>query len=327
MSLGKFFSRSKKTNVVTSESKAKSLKNEIICEAVGSKELITKWAQNEGWEFENFADFIKLIGVKTPVKIIECDEENCSFKCITALNKEIHVTLFFGDGLDFCSEISITDGEETQNYITNTNIKNRKIVPEVILESRIITRNGKELKSYYCEYFCHRTLKLDKTHELKIEIEEPDIYAKKSETFVLRNCKDIEEYLLGLDKSLIVTEVYEKLMELLGFSKEDISKSKEILISYIETVNQEERVRSIIFLKRGKMQEYAILENGETYHVFKDGSWIYLSDSGIKISYLEDMNHYVFSVKGSEENIENVNPGEIMGHVKTKISELWRFVK
>ena len=108
---------------------------------------------------------------------------------------------------------------------------------------------------------------------------------------------------------------------------EEISKCGKILISYVETVEKEERVRGKVFLSNGKVQEYAVLENGETFHVFKDGSWNYLSDSGIKIVYLEKTKQHVFSITGSEESITSANPSEIMSRVKVQISELWKFVR
>ncbi len=328
MSLRNLFVRNEKVaDAVALEAKTRHSKNDIACDTAELRELITKWTQNEGWEFENFADFIELIGVKTPVKLSEYNEKNASFKCITALGTEISISLLFGDWIDFCSQISVTDGEETRHYITNTNSEKGKSVPQVTLQSRNIKRGGKELNSYYCEYFCHRTLKLDDTYTLKVEIDEPNMYEKKSGIFVLRNCEDIEEYLLGLDNSLVVAKVYEKMMELLNFSNEDISKCGKILISYIETVNEEERVRGKIFLTNGRMQEYAILKNGETFHVFKDGDWKYLSDSGIRIVYIEKMKHYVFSITGSEECITTANPSEIMKRVKEGISELLKFVR
>lgn len=137
---------------------------------------------------------------------------------------------------------------------------------------------------------------------------------------------ELEEYLLGLDNSLVVAEVYEKMMEFLNFSNEDISKCGKILISYIETADKEERVREKVALTNGKMQEYAILENGETFHVFEDGSWKYLSDSGIRIVYYKKMKQHVFSIIGSEESITSADLSKIMNHVKGKISELWKFV-
>ena len=323
MSLRDLFSRSNETDARTRVSKDK-----IICDTIELRELITKWAQNERWNFENFADFLQLIGVKLPVKLSEYHEEDCSFKCVTALNTEIRISLFFGDGFEHFSEIRIMEGNETRHYITNTNIGKRKCLPEVTLQSKIIKKNGKELKNYYYEYSCYRILKLDDTHVLKIEIDEPDKFDEKNEIFVLRNCSAIEEYLLKLDtSSLMITEVYEKIIELLDFSDKDISKSDNILFSYTETVGKEQKVLSKILLVKGEMQEYAILEKGETYHVFKNGNWKYLSNNGIKIFYHEETKQYIFSVAGSEQNIMTANPTEMMNRVKAKISKLWKFVK
>ena len=74
------------------------------------------------------------------------------------------------------------------------------------------------------------------------------------------------------------------------------------------------------------MQEYAIFENGETFHVFEDGTWKYIS-GGIRIFYLEEKKNYVFSITGDKECITNVNQSEIMNRVCKRISELWKFVK
>lgn len=201
-----------------------------------------------------------------------------------------------------------------------------KTIPSATLQGRVIKRNEKELSSYYSKYFCHRTLKLDATHTLKVEIDEPEKFTEKSEIFVLRNCADVENYLLGLDKSLVVSQVYDTVMKHLSFSDEDISNTEKILFSYAQTVDKEERVLSKILMKCGEMQEYAILEDGETFHVFRDGSWKY-SSGGIRIFYLEEKKHHVFSITGAEENIINANPKEMMSRVKEKISELWKFVK
>ena len=110
-----------------------------------------------------------------------------------------------------------------------------------------------------------------------------------------------------------------------NFSEEDISNSQKILISYEESNDKEKRVLSKIFLIKGNMQEYAILENGETFHVFRDGSWRY-SSGVIRIFYLEEKKHHVFSITGAEENITRANLSEIFSRVKKKISELWKFV-
>lgn len=328
MSLREFFPRRKETaNELTSEMASAKEENEVLCDTLELKELITKWTQNEGWKFKDFATFVELIGIRTPIKLSDLNEEKYSFKCVTALNTEITIHICFGDWIDFCSELWVTEGEETRKYITNSNSEKGKTVPKVTLQGRTIIRNGKELSSYYCEYFCHRTLKLDDTHVLNVEIHEPNGGSfNNPDAAVLKNCQQIEEYLLGLDNSLVVDQVYDRVMELLGFSNEDISDSKRILFSYIETVGEEKRIRSEISKKNGVMQEYAVLEDGETFHVSRDGSWKYLSNN-TRIVYLQEQNQHVFSITGTEENITTSNPSETMNRVKERISKLMDFVK
>lgn len=288
--------------------------------------MITKWTQSEGWEFENFANFLKLVGVNTPAKLSELSRRPLNIKCLTALNTEVLISLHYGSFPDSCPEIHITEGEETRIYTINSCFEKGRYVPEVTLEGRVIKRNGKKLSSYYSEYSCYRTLQLDDTHILKVEINEPSKSDEKSEIFVLRNCTDVENYLLGLDNFLVVSQVYDMMMKFISFSGEDISNSARILISYIETVDKEEHVLSEILLANGKMQEYAILENGETFHVFNDGNWRYLS-GGINIVYLKAKECYAFSITGAEEDVTTSNPSEIMSRVKKSISELWKFVE
>ena len=220
MSLREFFSRNKETaNELTSEMDSVKEENEVICDTSELKELITKWTRNEGWKFKDFATFVELIGVKTPVKLSNWDEEKYSFKCVTALNTEVTIHIRFGDWIDFCSELWVTEGEETRKYITNRNSEKGKTVPKVTLQGRIITRNGKELSSYYSEFHCYRTLKLDDTHMLKVKIDEPNGGSLGNpDAAVLKNCQQVEEYLLSLDSSLVVAQVYDRVMELLGFS-------------------------------------------------------------------------------------------------------------
>ena len=326
MSIRDFFARNRETvNEVTSEATTNSLKDAdvIICDTSELKDMITRWTQSEGWKFGDFATFVELTGVKTPIKLSEWDKEKYSFKCITALNTEVTMSIWF----DSCPELWVTEGEETRRYVTNSNYEKGKTIPKVTLQERTITRDGKKLSNYYYEYFCHRTLKLDETHILKVEIDEPHKFDEKSEIFVLRNCANIEEYLLGLDNSLNVAQVYDKLIELLGFSKEDISNSEKILITYVETVDEEERTRSKILINKGKMQEYAITENGETFHVFKDGNWEYLSNNGIRMGYLAEKKQYDFSIIGSSNQIKSISPFGILNRVELIISELWKFVK
>lgn len=321
MNLEKIFARNREvisTNAV----------EEVLCDSPEIKEIITKWTSSEGWKFEDFATFIKIIGLKTPVKLSDLDEKERSFKCVTARNKEVIISFSFRGWYEGEPKIFIKDGEEKRIYAINSNSKKGNDVPKITLMSRSITRNGKELESFYSAYFCNRTLKIDENHKLIVKINEPE-----RETYympdakVLRNCQKVEEYLLSLDNSLVVGDVYDKLMNLLGFSDDDIAKSNKIMISYKEIIKKEEKTRSKILMKKGKMQEYAVLEDGKTYHVFRNGNWNYISDDGIAICYIKKNERYVFLVIGAEKNIINVNPSEIISTVQARINELLNFVK
>lgn len=323
MSLKNFFTRN-------SESTSTHVANEVICDTEELKDFITKWAKNSGWKFEDFAIFIKLVGVKTPVKLSELDKEKQAFKCVTELNTEVTISLIFGNwGVDdYYPEIHVTEGEEIREFEANGNFGKVGTVPEVTLMRRTITRNGKELRSFYCNYFFDRTLILDATRQLNVQIHEPTRNSCDThEVAVLKNCQLVEEYLLGLDNSLEVAQVYDKLIGLLGFSDEDISNSGRILISYIETIDKEEITRGKILMQKGKMKEYAVTENKETFHVFKDGSWKYISDDDIRIDYLRGKEQTIFSISGTEEKIINVKPSEIIKRVKSKIERLKKLVK
>ena len=302
----------------------------VICDTIQLKEKITKWMQNEGWRFEDFVTFVELIGIKTPIRLSELSEENNSFKCITA-HKEIIMSIQFGDFSEIFSELWITYGEETKKYAINTNMKKGKTVPEIRFQGRIIKRNGKELYSFYYEFFCHRLLKLDENHIVEIMFYEPSKSKKKNEIFVLRNCAKIEEYLLGVDDFLNMEKVYNKLIEFLDFSEENILNSEKILLAYYEKNKDEKakKIKSKILIEKGIRQEYAITEDRETFHICKDGSWYYLYDNDIQIVYYgENDDCNVFSITGAENQIMLApSPNEILTRAKKKISEMRKFVR
>lgn len=70
------------------------------------------------------------------------------------------------------------------------------------------------------------------------------------------------------------------------------------------------------------LQEYAIREGGETFRLFKDGDWKYMSDEGIQIEYIPEEKQYVFSITGLENQIMTTSPAEILSRVKAKIATL-----
>lgn len=65
-----FFTRGKTTTESNSLGNA-----EIACDTAELRDLITKWTLNEGWKFSEFATFVALTGVKTPIKLSGLDKE------------------------------------------------------------------------------------------------------------------------------------------------------------------------------------------------------------------------------------------------------------
>lgn len=321
MSIRGIFTRKGEERIIT-----KMFGNKIICDNSQLKKHVTSWAENEGWKFEDFADFLELIGAKAPIKLSDFDEESKKFKCVTALDTEFEVFLRFGDWMDFCSEISVSDGKEERIYEISSNHKNGESIPRVNLQSRIIKKDGKELSCYYSKHFCHRTLKFNDEFKLIVNMDEPNKYEEKPKVLVLQNCIKVEEYMISLEAPINATEVYTEIMKLLEFTEEDIANSESIAISYTKTIDREIQILSRVIMSKGKMKEYATIESGETFHVFEDGSWEYLSE-GIKITYIAKKKQHIFSMVGAEEIIINSNPKELLNRVKEKISTLWGFVK
>ena len=316
MSLRDFFSRN---NVSVS----RTITNHVIdCDTVELENAITDWAKHLAWKFEDFGDFLELVGVTTPVKLSDFNKDDYSFKCSTALNSEALISLRFDSFIDDTAEIIVTEGEETRYYCPNSNYK-KEIVPSVTLTQKNINRNGKVLYNYYSKHFCHRTLNLDATHILEVNIDEPDKLDKNSEILVLQNCADVEDYLLDLDNSLVVDEVIGTVLHILSFSEDDIRNSKCISISYMETIGKEKKTLSKILLTNGIMQEYAVFEDGETVHIFNNGNWKF-SSHNVSIDYQDENKSYIFSVTGSKSDITNLNPSEILVRAQKKISELWK---
>lgn len=227
----------------------------IKCKDKKLKKLINYWTKNEGWVFKDFAKFLELVGIKTPVQIGRFDSEKRAFKCISKDGKEYQIALYFGDPFDFSSEIYVTEGNETIGYICSEKSEEYCPEPKVTKQTRTIEENGKSLNSIYCDSFCHRTLKLDEYHTLTIEFDEPNKHSEKLNIRVIQNATKIEEYLLSLDTQLVVSEVYDKMVSLLGFNQDDIKQTEQILISFEKEVNKEKQTLACVKLVYGEMQE------------------------------------------------------------------------
>ena len=87
-------------------------KGKVTCDA-RTKKLITSWIKNEQWQFDDFATFIELIGIQTPVRI---SKNGNSFKCNSADGKEVTISLFQSEGPEFCSGIYVKSENRAKRW-------------------------------------------------------------------------------------------------------------------------------------------------------------------------------------------------------------------
>ena len=130
------------------------LKNseKVICATFEIKEVVTKWAQNIAWQFNDFGTFVEKAGVKTPIKLTECTEGKTewgkvmvSFKGITAFNEKIKIAVIFDKEV---SELWIIDKGRTRKYRVDRKWEPNTIL-KVIFYEEIIKENGKAIKIAY----------------------------------------------------------------------------------------------------------------------------------------------------------------------------------
>lgn len=284
-------------------------------------EFINRWTDNDGWEFDDFPKFLELVGIKTPVQIEKINSRNETFKCISKDGNEYLVFLQFAN-LDSNSKIFVTEGNETSVYYCSGKSENPE--PKVTKQKiRFIEENGKKLSSSYGKYFAYWTLKIDEDYKLIVEVD----YCKKANICITQNSTEIEEYLFSLEiNDLAVNEVYEKIIYLLEFSQEDIKQTAEIFISFEKEDDNGKQILACIRLKYGKMYEYAVLENGATYHIYKDKSWSY-SNMNNQILYCSKNDSYIFTISGKEDVIVRTSLDDLLNCVKERIFQLWEFFK
>lgn len=326
MRLRDFFSRNNKITLTKTTDK-------VFFETSEIQTLITDWCNKSGFNVNDFSTLVENIGVKTPILLSNLKTHNAdehSVKCYTDDNKKITIRICYNAWYGI-SEIWITDKEKTKRYFIDIYFS-KNIKPCLFKE--ILSRKSKKLSTQIrtemnenCrQYFCQRILKIDNHYTLEVSINEPYISSKVSEFSEFRNYKEVNQYLLSLDSDLVVLNVYNKLMELLEFTDEDILNSGKILISFTETVGTENVIRGKILKQNGQTLEYATVEHGETFHVSRDGKCKYFYNN-ISIAYNHYKKSYTLSITGDETCILSVNPAKVLKRVKKRFSQLMDFVK
>lgn len=294
----------------------------VICEDERLKRLISRWTKCIGWKVDDFANILILIGVETPIRLTEFHPKLMSFKGTTASGTELYISLDFFEAMGPDNRITIREGERTIRYTVpcNNHSKKRSNMPNIRLDREVIQKDGKEITNYFSSGE-RSIVKLDSKYTLEIVIYQYDHSIPNLSYWP----KKVEWYLQDLDSSYTVQKVYKDLLNLLRLTEEEVKQINNFSITLIETVDGKEKVRSKILLQEGIMQEYAILENEETFHLWKNGDWKFFSDDGIRIFYNSTEDQYTFSVTGMQKSIMTVEPTKVLTRVEMKISSLWKF--
>ena len=273
--------------------------------------------ESGGWKLKDLAILIKpaieAIGGSFPIKLVYCHGNK--FLGYTDNERQIGIDCIL-DTVDGGSMIHITyNGKNIFLYVNRKDDCDYNGIPEIFLRNKWIKRADKEVRINYSKFSFFATLRLQ-DYLLEIEVILLNFW---KELTILRNFKEIEEYLFGLNHPLSVDGVYEEMKKLLGLSKEDISKCYQINISYDKIVKGERKLEGKILLLYGETQEYAIRNGEDFFHLFANGSWIHLSDNGIERKCIKEENMIISSIKG---DIEGTARREYIDHETEEIARL-----
>ena len=309
----------------------KTEEEKIVFEETEIRESIRRVLEYGGWSLECLEDIIQKIGIKMPVKLRETAETGVYF----ISNDEVKQAIVFSVGV-YGPKICIVHEDETgraERRIYQLNKREDEDTELIVnFEERKILKNNVSLENYYSDFFVNRKLQIGKSYFLEINIDEPDKYEPKEEILVRRNSKKIEEYLLNLglennEKFLAdAKEIYKKIIEMLDFSDELVLKCEDIKIIYGKNVEHREIMLSGFSVKNGELQEYAEMQDGVTYHVYKNRDWETYS-SGCDIKYTKETKKYQVTVKGDGRFVQNESPRKELEKARKRINKLWEYVE
>ena len=278
---------------------------EIVCELPEITKLIVDWTRSGGWQFETFVEFLHIIGLNEPFILSDYNRWNRTFKCKTSDNIEAEIDLTVGDCDDIDSIISVTIGNEKRIYsILNINMKPGESIPILYFDGRIICDKNRRLVSRYYGYSCYWELQME-NYRLQIKILEPD---DSEERIVTQKSAEIERYLMSISiiENVNINILYNNITSIIGFSKEQIAKSSNIIIGHytqnnIGTLTTLNKI-SIVY---GDVEEITISFEDETYTVDNNGSWAYSlnQDARFWVKYDSTTGQYELKSVGNEEEV------------------------
>ena len=139
----------------------------------------------------------------------------------------------------------------------------RKIPKELLKEFNANERKleifiGVFSKKYY-EYKLSWNYDRQRKCFLEIVIDYSDAYSKN---FI--------EYLLSMNINYNIEEIYNNLLKILSLPRENVSEIDDLYIRYLDCNNRE--VAKLV-MKKGKILEYAVIQNDYIWHIDIYGGW------------------------------------------------------
>ena len=269
---------------------------EITCENSEFAERLYSWLEGEKLSILYIAKVLELVGVKLPAQLSnwgDFGKKSYLFTCIDANGNKTQISLH-NSWDENPPEIRKIEKRCDTIYQLNKYEENGNIEPKLTLSNKKITTlvigDNKELIGEYENNFFHTELAVD-DYKLSIRINGDNFQkeGRKYQIYEERNGKLFEEYLMTLDSSLDIFDVYQNLVKILELSEKDISKYHLCSITYSK---KSEGVISQICLENGKRTYITVFEDGQTFSVSKDNNWKYSFEDKLNIVGDKDFQYY-----------------------------------
>ena len=315
----------------------------ILSNSTQCKELIEKWMENENWTFNDFADLLRQININLPItleKIYQSgrkgDEKIYTIYAKTSDNSSLLISPEFGLDNIRSSTLSISNSDGANCYVL-PHKSDRIHQPILYLKNRTILKTEKyytkNLYSVFSEpgyYYYSLSFGVTEFYPAELTIsfrtsrnESPKTYSDFKEKF-----KIIENYLLELDEqdARQAMKIYQKLIDLLELTEEEIQTSFNLNVSYDTPIKNPSafnhcRVLSGVFFENGKLVKLATLDQDlQSFVVRENGNWEF--KNGItNLKYEKKTNIYSITACSKNEFPE-INTRQLVKNVKKEILKL-----
>ena len=281
------------------------IEDEVTCDSEELRRFISKWLKKQGWKFDDFLVLLKLVGINTPVKLSDLKEN--SFQCITALEEKITIQLVSSVIIPFFLEVrlmKIKNGSKEYSYEINRKSKRGITDLSVFFVREADEEFDKFLLFHYTNQSCEMYYRFGNYYGI-ITINFDSFLGKKSEIRRLVNKIGLKDYLWNhiCIIPLSVSEMYEKIRELLDSSNESL-KYCDILIHAYDS--NDENFRDRVHYSTWK-KELLIEEKGICMqYFFEFKRWKYTFEDGT-----------IISVSGTESDNSFKNYGKISQNMET----------